>query len=439
MTTDPSARPGPLFSPVPRGAVLDGLDRSTLNRTTTDARFSLVRIEKLIATSISVIGLVFGAQTLSIALGAGVLVPGALGTVYVVGLLGTLGIVILLWFSPRLQRIANIVFALLYLVAVAFWPLATSGAYAEDLAEPWTWYLCAIACASASQAFRPALAAAYILVTPAVYGITAVINSSGQMIRGDIAAQNALYGTLLGLVIFALILTFRHAARRVDTARTAAFARYDDAVRQHAREVERIEVDALVHDTVLASLQAADRARSPEEASLAVSMASDAIKRLAMLDDPRTDDAETATLKSVVSGLTSYAGALETPFEVTLDPESELELPYPVAQNLYLAATQAMANSAQHATGGNPSAEVTRKVIVAARDADGVSIDVIDDGVGFDRLAIEPRRLGLRVSIIERVVAVGGSVDLASAPGEGTTIRIRWTPADARAKEGARA
>lgn len=436
MTTDPSSRPGPLFSPVPRGAVLDGLDRSTLDQTTTDPRFSLARIEKLIATSISVIGLVFGAQTLSIALGAGVLVPGLLGAVYVAVLLGTLGVVIVLWFSPRLQRIANIAFAVLYLVAVAFWPLATGGANAADPAEPWTWYLCAIACASASQAFRPALAAAYIVVTPAVYGITGVIDSSGRLIRGEVALQNALYGSLLGLVIFALILTFRHAARRVDTARAAAFARYDDAVRQHAREVERIEVDGLVHDTVLASLQAADRARRPEEAALAVSMASDAIKRLATLDDPMLDEAEMASLSALVAGLESYADALDTAFDVTLNPASDLTIPYPVAQNLYLAATQAMANSAQHANGGDPAVEVTRHITVAVCDADGVSIDVSDDGVGFDRLAIEPNRLGLRVSIIERVVAIGGYVELDSAPGEGTTIRIRWTPADARAKEG---
>jgi signal transduction histidine kinase len=438
MTTDFPTRPGPLFSPVPRGAVLDGLDRSTLSRTKTDARFSLARIEKLIATSISIIGLVFGAQTLSIALGAGVGVPGVLGTVYVTALLGVLAAVILLWFNPRWQRIANTVFAIVYLIAVACWSVASQGTGADAADEPWTWYLCAIACASASQAFRPPLAVAYILVTPAVYGITGVIDGSGQIVKGEIALQNAIYGSMIGLVIFAMLATFRHAARRVDTARTAAFARYDDAIRQHAREIERIEVDALVHDTVLASLQAADRARRPEAAALAVSMASDAIKRLAALDEPMTDTAETASLRSLVSGLERYAAALDTLFDVTLDPETDLEIPYPVAQNIYLAATQAMANSAQHAGGADATAVVRRSVAVAVRDSDGVSIDISDDGVGFDRLTIEPNRLGLRVSIIERVVAVGGTVDLDSAPGQGTTISIRWTPAEARAQEGVR-
>ncbi|MCP2031650.1 signal transduction histidine kinase [Okibacterium sp. HSC-33S16] len=438
MTTDPPVRPGPLFSPVPRGAVLDGLDRSTLSRTTTDSRFSLARIEKLIATSIGIIGLVFGAQTLSIALGAGVKAPGVIGTAYMVAFLGILGIVILLWFNPRAQRIANTVFAIVYLVGVALWPLATGGSTAGDADEPWTWYLCAIACASASQAFRPAIAVAYILVTPAIYGVTGVLDESWRIVRADIALQNALYGSMIGLVIFALLMTFRHAAKLVDTARIAAFARYDDAIRQHAREVERIEVDALIHDTVLASLQAADRARRPEEAALAVSMASDAIKRLATMDEPITDAAETASLRGLVSGLERYAAALDVPFDITLDSNTDLEIAYPVAQNLYLAATQAMANSAQHAGGADVSVPVHRSVTVTVCDGDGVELEVSDDGIGFDRQSIEPNRLGLRVSIIERVVAVGGTVDLDSAPGQGTRISIRWTPAEARAKEGAR-
>jgi signal transduction histidine kinase len=418
--------------------VLDGLDRSTLSRTTTDSRFSLARIEKLIASSISIIGLVFGAQTLSIALGAGVKVPGVLGTIYMLGLLGVLAIVILLGFNPTWQRAANTVFAIVYLLGVALWPMVTGGSTAGDPDEPWTWYLCAIACASASQAFRPAFAVAYILVAPAVYGITGVIDETGHIVRGDIALQNALYGSMIGLVIFALLMTFRYAARRVDTARIAAFARYDEAIRQHAREVERIEVDALIHDTVLASLQAADRARRPEEAALAVSMASDAIKRLATMDDPMTDVAETASLRSLVSGLERYAAALDVPFDITLDPNTDLEIAYPVAQNLYLAATQAMANSAQHAGGTDATAHVSRSVAVTVCDGDGVALDISDDGVGFDRQSIEPNRLGLRVSIIERVVAVGGTVELDSAPGEGTRISIRWTPAEAREKEVAR-
>jgi signal transduction histidine kinase len=51
-------------------------------------------------------------------------------------------------------------------------------------------------------------------------------------------------------------------------------------------------------------------------------------------------------------------------------------------------------------------------------------LSVADDGVGFDPAArsIASRRLGL-VSMRERIEAAGGSFEIVSAPGEGTTVR----------------
>ena len=420
MTNQP--RSGAIFSPIPRGPVLDNLDRVARDAAHTQPRFSVARIERLIARSISLMALVFGAQTLSIALGSGVVVPEPLGTVYLLTLLGLLVIVILTGIvDARVQRVANIVFAVTYLVAVALWPVVTAGAGADSKAEPWTWYLCAIACGCISQAVRPWLAATYIVITPAVYGVARVIDGEGNITHLDIAVQDALYGTMIGLVIMVLITMFRRAARTVDEARSAAFARYDEAVRQHALEAERIEVDALVHDTVLASLQAADRASTPEQARAAVAMASDAISRLAALDSPPAGPAPAITVGWVVDLLRQHAEHLEAPFDVTVTGPIDREVPFRVAESLYLAAAQAMTNSVQHA--GEPD---TRSVTVEVGGDRVVHVCVSDDGIGFDRGAVDADRLGLRVSIIERVLAVGGSVDVRSSPGAGTTISIRW-------------
>ncbi len=419
MTNQP--RSGAIFSPIPRGPVLDNLDRAARDAAHTQPRFSVARIERLIARSISLIALVFGAQTLSIALGSGVVVPEPLGTVYLLTLLGLLVIVIIGGVDARVQRIANLVFAITYLVAVAVWPVVTAGAGADSKAEPWTWYLCAIACGSISQAVRPWLAAAYITVTPAIYGFARVIDENGAITHLDIAVQDALYGSMIGLVIMVLITMFRRAARAVDEARSAAFGRYDEAVRQHALEVERIEVDALVHDTVLASLQAADRASTPEQARAAVAMASDAIGRLAALESSPAEPTSETTIGWLVDLLRQHATHLEAPFEVAVVGSIEHELPFRVAESLYLAAAQAMSNSVQHA--GDP---VRRVATVDVQDDGVVHVRVSDDGVGFNRAAVDADRLGIRVSIIERVVAVGGSVDLRSSPEAGTTICIRW-------------
>ncbi|MCU1560056.1 ATP-binding protein [Mycetocola sp.] len=421
MTTD-QQRSGAIFSPIPRGHVLDNLDRAAKDAAHTQPRFSVARIDRLIARSISLVALVFGAQTLSIALGAGIVVPGPMGMVYLLVLHGLLLLVIIAGADARYQRVANIAFAASYLVAVACWPLVTDGVSAASRVEPWTWYLCAIACGCMAQAVRPWLASVYIVLTPAVYGFARVLDADGNIVHLDIAVQDALYGTMIGLVIMVLIITFRRAARAVDAARSAAFTRYDEAVRQHALEAERIEVDALVHDTVLASLQAADRASTRDQARAAVAMASDAISRLAALDAPTADSVQTITVGWFVDLLRQHAVHLETPFEVSVRGSANHSIPFRVAESLYLAAAQAMTNSIQHA--GDTG---SRSVAVEVGDDRIVHVCVRDDGAGFDPAAVHTDRLGLRVSIIERVVAVGGTVELRSRPGSGTSVSIRWS------------
>jgi signal transduction histidine kinase len=69
-----------------------------------------------------------------------------------------------------------------------------------------------------------------------------------------------------------------------------------------------------------------------------------------------------------------------------------------------------------------------------------VTLDIFDDGIGFDPAAVRPvedgtadgspdgrpegRGFGLR-SLRERVAVLGGSLDVESAPGEGTVVAVR--------------
>ncbi len=104
------------------------------------------------------------------------------------------------------------------------------------------------------------------------------------------------------------------------------------------------------------------------------------------------------------------------------------------AEAIYSAAVQAMMNSLQHA--GTSAETITRTLVISGHGDEGVAIDVVDDGVGFDQRRIPTERLGLRVSIKERVAQAGGLVTIESAPGEGTAVRIRWpAPSDAAAPE----
>ena len=54
---------------------------------------------------------------------------------------------------------------------------------------------------------------------------------------------------------------------------------------------------------------------------------------------------------------------------------------------------------------------------------DTLALTVSDDGVGFDVEAAWGKGLGL-ISISERIEAIGGTLDMQSAPGAGTTLTI---------------
>ena len=56
-------------------------------------------------------------------------------------------------------------------------------------------------------------------------------------------------------------------------------------------------------------------------------------------------------------------------------------------------------------------------------ESDVLSLEVCDNGVGFDPLAAYPGHLGLR-SMRERAMSVGGTLDIVSAQDCGTQIRV---------------
>ena len=84
---------------------------------------------------------------------------------------------------------------------------------------------------------------------------------------------------------------------------------------------------------------------------------------------------------------------------------------------LALAVRQCLANVAAHA--GTGAAEVA---LFAGESS--VTVMVIDSGTGFVESAVAPDRLGIRSSVRTRISEVGGSVDLWTTPGVGTSVSI---------------
>jgi hypothetical protein len=67
---------------------------------------------------------------------------------------------------------------------------------------------------------------------------------------------------------------------------------------------------------------------------------------------------------------------------------------------------------------------VTVVEIVLGQEAGESTIMVVDEGRGFDPDAVPADRLGLRVSVVQRIKAVGGYVRIWSTPGNGTSVLI---------------
>ncbi|ROQ40000.1 signal transduction histidine kinase [Frondihabitans sp. PhB188] len=225
---------------------------------------------------------------------------------------------------------------------------------------------------------------------------------------------------LLAAGLIAGVRALRARADRADQAEERARMLFEDHQRQGALEAERVRTDALLHDTVLAALLAAAGNDAPDRAAGMARAALDIVS--ATSTRPQTPP-RIASLGTALSNAEADLARFRGVATLDLTRLDALELPSEVAEALISATVQALRNSVTHA---GPSA---RRTAAGSRlDDGGLRITVSDDGSGFDLGSIPQERLGVRVSILERVRHVGGSASIHSAPGEGTTVVLEWHP-----------
>jgi signal transduction histidine kinase len=101
-------------------------------------------------------------------------------------------------------------------------------------------------------------------------------------------------------------------------------------------------------------------------------------------------------------------------------PPSDLRLPAPIEEALYRIAQETLNNVLKHAK--------AHTIALSLRQQDSVvTLEIADDGAGFDRASAERQGgFGLR-GIAERAAQVGGAVTVQSAPGQGTVVRVEVT------------
>ncbi|POH69296.1 MULTISPECIES: sensor histidine kinase [Cryobacterium] len=384
---------------------------------------SRAQIERVVSRAAGGVGLIFALQTYPAMLGQLDSLKPGLGVALSVAIFGGLGVATIATLVKKYVRVTSGVFAGVYLVALIGWPAMLNTPEGTLEGKPWLWYLCTVATGFAAVSFSKWWAMIYTFLAPIVYGIVRVLPAGGGA-DPMLGALDAVYAIMLGLVILIIITMLRQATAGVDIAQTNALSTYSAAVRQHATEVERVQVDSLVHDSVLAALLSAAAAGTPKAAELAATMAEDAIARLNEAGSlPATDDSLVlfSTLKDRIR---AFADRFDEPIEF-IDCEAErLSLPAHAGEALYAASAQAIVNSIQHAA--VPGDPVTRSVRMNSNLLGGCVIEIADSGVGFDPATVPSERLGLRISIRERVAKAGGVVQVSSGPGRGTSILIEW-------------
>lgn len=240
------------------------------------------------------------------------------------------------------------------------------------------------------------------------------------------ASHSAINATGLALASALFIITIRlrrFQADRVDTAERRARRLYENQRLEAALETERIRTDALLHDSVLATLLAAAGNQAPSATRV---MAETALTILTATTLPPR--AETVLLGDVFVAAEPQISSLGKDVPVNLAEVKNVEIPFDVADALLAATLQAVSNSVKHA------GTLARCTVTAVpTHAGGVRVTISDDGRGFDMNTVPPERLGVRVSIVEHVEHVGATADIVSSPSKGTTVHLKWAPAPSAA------
>jgi signal transduction histidine kinase len=383
--------------------------------------FTRTRVERIISLIVAIGCLALGTQSFTTALGSVDERPGwklGLGVLVFV----PLAAMIVTGFVGRANRLFAAVFAVVFPLTLLLWPIATSGSELDPAMASWIFYPVNLATVAAVLAFPLPLQVAWTILVPLVYGAVRMIQAGfGQDFWLPVILDVS-FALILGGILLTLGWAFRAVAANVDDTRARAVDSYARAAAADAVEKERVSVAALMHDSVLAALISAERAHSDRERTLAVSMAREALTRLANTErDASMGTEEPVALGALADGIESTVAETGTRgrIERHIADASEV-IPGGVARAIMLAVAQAVTNSVKHA-----DAAGLEVIFDGASAPVEVQVRVTDEGPGFDPDAVPADRLGISASIIARVAAVGGHAEVESGP-EGTTVTVRW-------------
>ena len=381
-------------------------------------RFAVGRVNNLLARIFSIGGLAVGLQMLLNAWGQrDLLNPFVFWPGFVAVGLGQLGLIYGAFISGR-NRFWQSWYAISIALVIITWSAAVPDVDAlPDSFYPWAWWGVGLSAVGAFSAFPARVAIAFYISLDSYWFIARATPVYGEVdvwLNIQDTVLTFLFATLLG----ALILVTRYEASKVDEAFNRKIEASTNQARAEARAREKSRLDALVHDKVLTTLVLAAKATTPAEATAVSKMAIAAITSLnnAQLESQGGSIAG----ESFLAALEKIALAQDEKIVVSRNHVDFVELSQEVATALTEAMLQAIVNSQQHA-----GSSATRELHLKGHRG-GLKIVVKDNGRGFRMSRVPKNRLGVRVSIVERLEIVGGRAFIDSRPGAGASIILEW-------------
>lgn len=314
------------------------------------------------------------------------------------------------------------------IVLLLFWePALLDGGIPGD-PEPWIMNIAIVALCTSALVLPYIAAWGFLVLLAITAGVVRYIAYAGVPDESR-SFQDAVLISLLGGVMMSLV----QLALRSGLEQDAASIRAQDAAAQataaEALERQRTRYHAFTHDDVLATLNSAAR-NAPGTGEVVRASARHALDKMDefRVDSPAHPVFSAIELEHLFRAAAAGVGIEIEPVRMARGAHA-LFVPADVGDALAEALAEALRNSLKHAEwpDGRPVVRQVRSVFSSA----GVELVITDNGRGFASRRVALDRLGVRLSILQRVNSQpGGIATVHSARGRGTTVTLTWTADD---------
>jgi signal transduction histidine kinase len=324
--------------------------------------------------------------------------------------------------APTLRLLAGI-HAASAVVFLALWVPAMTVPVIPGGQLPWIINIITVATCMAAISLPFLGAWVYLFAMATLSGFVRFLAYGGG--DASIAFQDSVMIVLISGFMMALLQLTLRAGREQDAAALAAQEAAAATAAAETLERQRTRYHAFTHDDVLATLLAASHdGATPSEVTKRSAM-----RTLEKMDQFRTDLPlqHWVTISELETHLRTAAAGIGVPLHSTLSAPgaTELRVPVDVCDALTEALAEAMRNSVRH--GVWPDSRPVHREARAWRTAETIEVTIVDDGRGFNPRRVGIDRLGVRLSILQRMNSQpGGYASVVSARGAGTTVSLSW-------------